>query len=267
MRVVRKLIGQPRYGGGGPSDFEIRQKAGFPSIDCVLMRRRLMYLKRVVERAPGPLLALLAQRSSKISAPWVELVRDDLRCLRARVATQLPDPLAHCREWLSFMMSCDWVDAVSHLFFDSKVGDKVVVEPVGTNPLTTFRCSLCPAPENLTNFLSKKALDSHIRSRHKVKTEVRILAPESGKCMVCKAQFQSRLRLIAHLSDTRVRRDRCRVKVLSGDIRPLSAATVERLDNVDTMLRREAHRSGRSHPLAVGQARRANGKAVGHVCK
>ena len=85
--------------------------------------------------------------------------------------------------------------------------------------------------------------------------------------MVCKAQLQSRLRLIAHLSDTRVGRDRCRVMVLSGTMRPLASATVAHLDEADRTMRREAKQSGRSHPIAVGQARKADGKAVGHVNK
>jgi len=267
MRVVRKLIGQSRFGGGGLTDYEVRQRAGLASIDCVLMKRRLLYLQRIVQKAPGPLLALLAQRSDAKPIPWVGLVRNDMQCLWSRVATQLPDPQLHPKEWLAFVMSSDWSDAVSHLFFDSMLGDKIVVESTHRESLDTWRCPHCPAPDNLKNFISHKALASHIRTMHKVRTEVRFFAPESGKCMVCKAQLQSRLRLIAHLSDTRVGRDRCRVKVLSGTMRPLASAIVANLDEADRTMRREAKQSGRSHPIAVGQARKADGKAVGHVNK
>ena len=83
--------------------------------------------------------------------------------------------------------------------------------------------------------------------------------------MACKAQFQSRLRLIAHLSDTRVGRDKCRLKVLNGSLRPLASSIVEHLDEIDRSARRDARRAGNSHPLAVGQARNVDGKAVGHV--
>ena len=42
---------------------------------------------------------------------------------------------------------------------------------------------------------------------------------------------------------------------------------VANLDEADRTMRREAKQSGRSHPIAVGQARKADGKAVGHVNK
>ena len=67
------------------------------------------------------------------------------------------------------------------------------------------------------------------------------------------------------MSDTRDRRDKCRLKVLGGTLRPLATSTIDRLDEIDRSARREARRDGKSHPVAVGQAKRANGKAVGHV--
>ena len=84
---------------------------------------------------------------------------------------------------------------------------------------------------------------------------------------MCKAELLTRLRLIAHLSDKRVGRDRCRNCVLSGAVVPLSHATVVKLDEVDKLARRLAQQDGRSHATAVGQATRANGKALGHVVR
>ena len=73
--------------------------------------------------------------------------------------------------------------------------------------------------------------------------------------------------MIAHLSDTRSKRDVCRNRVLSGEFPQLAMEVVVKLDELDKIARREARRDGRSHPKAFGQARGADGKAVGHVRK
>ena len=52
-------------------------------------------------------------------------------------------------------------------------------------------------------FASVRALKSHARRKHGARIEQRFYADADGLCQVCHAQFGSRLRLIAHLSDRR----------------------------------------------------------------
>ena len=73
----------------------------------------------------------------------------------------------------------------------------------------------------------------------------------------------TRLRLLAHLSDSR--RPRCRDELLSGFHLPLSAEETAELDAKDTEAKREAARSGHSHVIAAGAARTRDGKLLGRV--
>ena len=266
MTVIRRLVGLPRFDGKHGSDANARRIAGFPSIDCWIMRCRLLYLKRIIVKALGQLVALLSHRVKGSLLPWSNLIIDDMLELRKRVAWHLPDPVEGHALWLSFICSAEWKDAVEQLHFDSYVEKEAGASVTQKSP-GLFTCSECAVTEEKSDFDSQKALDSHARAKHGVRCEVRCFAPESGKCPVCKAVLCTRLRLIAHLSDKRVGRDRCRNAVLSGSVTPLAPASVLRLDEADRVARRLAQQAGKSHVTAVGQAKRANGQAVGHVRK
>ena len=92
---------------------------------------------------------------------------------------------------------------------------------------------------------------------------MRAFAEADGLCPICKTCFNSRLRLLAHLSDTR--RPKCRDKLLCGTATPLSQKRIAVLDELDKVTRRNAQRLGQTHPVAIGSAVRANGKRIGHV--
>lgn len=53
--------------------------------------------------------------------------------------------------------------------------------------------------------------------------------------------------------------------IVQKRIQPLPDALVAELDEVDKVARRSAQRNGLSHVLAVGRAKRADGKLIGHV--
>ena len=93
MRVLRRMAGCMRY-GPNESDYKVRRKRKMPSIECVLARARLRYVRRIVAEQPKALLALLAIRHKNQPLPWVTLVLNDLRALRIAVAgcNDLPDP-------------------------------------------------------------------------------------------------------------------------------------------------------------------------------
>ena len=61
----------------------------------------------------------------------------------------------------------------------------------------------------------------------------------------------------------------CRNAILEVDSNfpRLSFKKVKRLDELDKKARADAKRLGHTHPIAVGSAKKADGKIVGHVQK
>ena len=104
-----------------------------------------------------------------------------------------------------------------------------------------------------------------MRAKHKKRAPQRAFAQESGTCQVCGSCFNTRLRLLAHLSDAR--RDMCWQVIVSRPDKfvQLTQDELTHLDNVDRVLRREAWRTGHTHPIASAPARTAAGALVGHV--
>ena len=116
-----------------------------------------------------------------------------------------------------------------------------------------FSCDTCNP-----SFASSKALCPHRRARHGHRLAIKDFL-HSATCPCCKLDFRQRLRLIAHVSDSR--RPKCRDCILQN-CTPLPEATICMLGKQDTILRREAQRSGRAHHIAVLPAKRADGKKI-----
>ena len=154
-------------------------------------------------------------------------------------------------EWSGIIEACNYVDSV----LDTPVAESNSPE------VRPFVCLLCS--DSRPAFPSHKALASHQRTSHGVRSPMRAFAEADGLCPICKTCFNSRLRLLAHLSDTR--RPKCRDKLLSGTVPPLSHKRIAVLDELDKVTRRNAQRLGQTHPVAIGSAVRANGKRIGHV--
>eukprot|EP00973_Karenia_brevis_P027721 3820619-Karenia_brevis.AAC.1 len=80
-----------------------------------------------------------------------------------------------------------------------------------------FVCELCEAKPA---FKSAKALASHQRAKHKFRNPLGAYLDDSGICPVCGTNFHNRVRVLAHVSDTRVRskvqRLTCRQQLLRG---------------------------------------------------
>ena len=93
MRVIRRVFNCPRL-GPSETDLEVRVCTKVPSIDCLLCRARLRFLGRILRRQPPQVVAFLSVRFKGKPLPWVTLVLEDLRRLRATVAlcSRLPDP-------------------------------------------------------------------------------------------------------------------------------------------------------------------------------
>jgi len=120
-----------------------------------------------------------------------------------------------------------------------------------------FACSLCAARPAFKN---AKALASHMRSKHKVTSPLNKYIDTSGICPVCRTNFFSRTRVLAHVSETRVRnktgRKTCRQKLLAGDFPEITSTIFADAAIASRTERREAQRRGRTHTLATIPAKR-----------
>ena len=269
MRVLRRITGDMRFSEDTVSDIEVRNKLGMPSIDCVLQQNRLKYLRRILINQPRVLIAVLHHRPNGKILPWVQLILNDLSDLRKMVncCQELPPPREHPNEWLTYICACGdtWREIVGRLHYVESVCDRKVA---GASPhLLAFRCNLCPASESEGRraYPTRKALLSHMRVVHNERIPMRRYVSEDGLCIACGTNFRTRIRCIAHLSDSR--RTKCWDTILTKEMQALDQSEVDRLDAEDTKTRRVARRSGHIHPIASGSATTKTGKRVGHVVR
>ena len=121
-------------------------------------------------------------------------------------------------------------------------------------------CSHCHAAFN-----SSRALSMHVRSKHKERTPLRFYLDGSGVCPVCRTAFDSPIRLLAHVSETRRRGKTtitCRARLMEGSFPLISNEECGRLDEIDRKLRKAARKAGRSHPLVSAPAVRSRIRAT-----
>ena len=92
-----------RFSANATSDYDVRRSLHAPSIDCVVRRARLKYLSRLAaESLPQLNLALQTVDRHGNRLPWVKLVVNDLRILKAHLPSKLaslPDPLDDSHSW------------------------------------------------------------------------------------------------------------------------------------------------------------------------
>ena len=254
MRVVRRIGDNVRFDHTACSDVKARQQVEMLSLDCILLHRRLIYLARLVRSRCHPLLALLSQTTSHDDSamrplPWIDQVRKDLRTchkLSCIAASIMPDPDQRPDVWYELMASDSdtWRSMVLAIrFFGSACDKSRAIAPECA--VVSFQCMLCDA-----SFATSKALQQHARVKHGAFTNRRQYAPADGVCQCCKVRFSTRLRLIAHWSDSR--RPRCWSWILAN-ADPLPDAVVAELDATDRDLRKEARSGGHSRPLSTAR--------------
>ena len=157
----------------------------------------------------------------------------------------------------------DWSAAVAECCFATSVLDRDSGSVAGQHAHTVaaaFQCRHCESC-----FATAKARAQHERVRHKVTNVIKRHIGASPICACCGTDFVQRPRLVAHLSDVRPRRSRCRTWYLAN-VPVIDEHTLSELRSKDREAQRAAWRAGHSHPIASGgTARTAAGRPVGHV--
>ena len=137
------------------------------------------------------------------------------------------------------------------------------LERVNETPkISTTAClHVCDTCVNVA-FSSSKALKSHMRVKHGVRTDARLFAPADARCKCCLVKFSCRPRLIAHLTDAR--RTSC-ITWMREHTLPMDSDVVDDLDTNDRELRAMQRRLGFSQPRSCG-AYRQDGRRIGVAC-
>ena len=141
MTDVRRIVGKMRFDSTAQNDRRERVEGGFPNIDCVLQKQRLIYLCRLVRSHHNPLMALLSARDryNDLLLPWTRQVKTDLKSLYTNVTNcseVLPDPDAQPVAWHNYM--CNY-----HEKFANFSHRDVPIVPVGAVSGET-PCGLMP---------------------------------------------------------------------------------------------------------------------------
>ena len=112
------------------------------------------------------------------------------------------------------------------------------------------KCDIC----NVV-FRSHKQLAVHRWSKHKLKAGVRNFLGDVSVCPICRTDFRSRIRLVKHMSERRVRAKNrpttCQQVFLSSNPAPVPDVELQRLEARDKTRSKEVRKSGHSHELAA----------------
>ena len=120
----------------------------------------------------------------------------------------------------------------------------------------TYQCSMCVAKP----FASQKALDQHARIKHDQVSLVNRTIPDIAVCPICNTNYHTRGRLVAHLSETRVRSQvrstNCRTQFLALGWPILPASQLASFNERRNASARRMRKAGHTHDLAEAPARR-----------
>ena len=197
--------------------------------------------------------------------PWTKLILLDMQTLRERVSlcSWLPDPATDPGEWTAFITKTPrvWSLAASTLHFGESTCDRspppkqIAIDAIAQHFCT--ECQVC--------FSTQKGLKVHQRMKHGLRAPQRYFADKAGDCQVCGTCFHTRLRLLAHLCDTRRAQCWSRLCTDPASYTKLSQQQVDFLNQNDQDMRKQARKRGHTHAIAVGSAKSADGKRIGHV--
>ena len=264
MRGLRMIASKCRYSRASAmkaSDHDVRVELGATSLQCLLIRRRLLLLGQVIQFGNSQLHALLStskRDGSKI--PWVQAIISDLRILFESRRSKLLDlgpPDANAHRWWCFIRdySAEWKQLVKSLHITTMEFDVAgTSQSVLHSKTGDFACKMCDC-----QFTSSKALQAHERSKHSRFSNVSKYVGKSLRCCVCGQTFSTRPRLIAHLSDRRSRGRKvftCNAVLTTGLVSPVCEHEFAEACLADKGLRKEARKRGLTQPCTVFHAKR-----------
>ena len=245
MRVLRRMHDQCSYQRTEESDLELRRRIQQPSIDCLMMRARLRYFRRLVLGSPKVLVALLHSRVNGARLPWCELLICDLKWLRLRsnidsfCSAPCPDQDPHW--WYVCACSTEWCARVSRVYFVESVADPPKVSEPAPAEVQPFRCPTCSA-----SFPDSRRLSAHRQRAHNWRKAAHRKVDGSGMCPVCGATFKNRIDVLKHLANVRA----CSDALESEFYNEIPTALLRELEDADRRLRLQARHEGRSTPMS-----------------
>jgi hypothetical protein len=248
----------------GGSDHHVRQQLDAISLQCLIVRKRLMLCSTLVQCDLPHVIAMLSAVSNDVDrtpVPWVARVREDLSRLylfHASKLADLGDPLLCSPKWADFISQFpqQWRCFVKSSRMASMDLDVVVglPPPVCVQACLLFKCSQCPV-----SCKDERALDSHCRAKHKSRCTVSRIIGLSSVCPVCFTDFGIRTRLLAHAGDKRNRGRRtstCRDLFVANLVPPADPDEVAQAVLGDRSLGHDAWKRGRTNPLSPCPAKR-----------
>ena len=269
MRVLRRIANCTKFSAesahANGTDAYVRTLLGVPSLQCVILQRRLLLLASVLRNGSSRLVALLSARSrDNQPLPWVRLISDDLRRLanfHGKKVEELGDPTVHCERWAALITDCPsgWRELVKAVHFNSMEFD-VAAKPKtkpgewGSMPLPAHKCATCG-----DSFPSAKALEAHKKAKHKTRAAVAAKIGTCTVCPCCHVQFSTRSRLLAHASEKRNRGGRaytCNALLLAGLVDDLGDDDLTDAFANDKQARTAARRMGHTVPISESLAKR-----------
>ena len=269
MRGIRRIAACLKFNAESAhvagSDSFVRSLLGVPSLQCILMQRRLLLLASVLCNGSSRLTLLLSViATGRRSLPWVKLIRDDLKRLATYHGSkmkELGDPIQHGKEWALFIQNFprEWRELVKAVFYntmDMDVAAKPKTAPGewGSQPLAAYACSRCSC-----TFRTARALEAHAKAKHKTRAPA---APKIGLstiCPGCHVDFNTRSRLLAHASEKRNRGRRaysCSMLFASDLIKPVHVDEFSTACEADKRSRTAGRKAGHTVPLSQALAKR-----------
>jgi len=189
MRGLRRIAATCRFSDAPnqPTDSDTRRLLGVPSLQCVIIQRRLMLASSIATHGPRPLQAILSARVNGQEGPWVKALRSDLTALATFHAPKLDElgpPHENPHSWATLMTDYprEWRELVkAYLITDMPLD---ITKERGPNPRPAIltadpaRMHICPhCHGDAALFASANALHSHMRRHHGLRNWYASYAP------------------------------------------------------------------------------------------
>ena len=249
---------------------DFREVLGVPSLQCLIIWRRLELLSAVLRsevRALSILLRSTSPNADSAKLPWVNLVISDLYALRSCMGEKLADlgdPVGDASKWFSSIRDhpAAWKAMLNQLSVPSMPIDhyRAKTNAYQVDRGQAFKCEQCEKDGKDASFPSVKTLLCHMRKLHGERNVVRTFVDGNAICPVCRVGFETRMRAVAHLTEARCRglaNHTCRRAVEAGRFEPLPTQEVAALDAADAVRRKRARAVGKTQVTVRIPAKRA----------